>query len=217
VTVAAVIVPRDAGEALADAAGRAAARRIVDVAWAGGAMPLIVVVDDRDGAVAAALAGSPARVEPSSSVAGVSPYRAGADAATDAVVGTDGWLLWPGDHAWVDPETVTSLIEAHGPRPDALLRPVHAGRAGWPLLVPAGRLTEVDDALRAGGLAAVDALGVVTLDLGDPGSVVTLAVAIADVPAYVGPAAPVAGPPPDWGAAAADDPDWGTVVVDEPD
>ena len=41
-------------------------------------------------------------------------YRIGADEATTAVVGTNAWLLWPGDHAWVDPETVTSLIEAHG-------------------------------------------------------------------------------------------------------
>ena len=216
-TVAAVIVPRDAGEALADAAGRAAARRIVDAAWAGGALPLIVVVDDPDATVASILGGSPARIVPSSAGAGAWPYRVGAEAAREAVVGTDGWLLWPGDHTWVDPETVTSLIEAHGARPEALLRPVQDGRAGWPLLVPAGRLDEVGGAVAVGGLAAVDGLEVVALDLGDPGTVVTLAVAIEDVPDYVGPAAPVAGPPPDWGAAAAEDPDWGAGIADEPD
>ena len=47
----------------------------------------------------------------------------------------------------------------------------------------------------------------VMLDLGDPGTVVTLATPIDQVPPYVGPAAPVAGAPPDWGAAAAEEPD----------
>jgi CTP:molybdopterin cytidylyltransferase MocA len=198
VTVAAVIVPRDPEEALADAAGRAAARRIVDVAWAGGALPIVVVVDDADGSVATVLAGSPALVVRSS--ADVSAYRAGIDAASATVAGTDGWLLWPGDHTWVDPETVTSLIEAHGARPETLLRPVHEGRAGWPLLVPFLRLGLVD-------APVLDVPDAVLLELGDPGSVVTLAVGIDDVPAYVGPGAPVSGPPPDWGAAAAEEPD----------
>ena len=146
-TVAAVIVPRDQEQALADAAGRAAARRIVEIAWAGGALPLVIVVDDPAAAVAAVLAGSPARVVPAGASDGASPYRIGARAAVEAVVGTDAWLLWPGDRTWVDPETVTSLIEAHGAYPDALLRPVHADRAGWPLLVPAARFDEVGDAI----------------------------------------------------------------------
>ena len=200
-TIAAVIVPRDRDEALADAAGRVAARRIVDAAWAGGAMPIVVVVDDADGAVAAVLAGSPALLV--GAAIGRSPYRTGAEAAIDAVTGTDGWLLWPGDHTWVDPETVTSLIEAHGARPADPLRPVHEGRRGWPLLVPTGRLDDIGGAIDpAAGTA--DAVG---LELGDPGTVVTRAVAIDDVPAYVGPVGPVSVPPPDWGAAAADDPD----------
>ena len=203
-TVAAVIVPRDRAEALADAAGRAAVRRIVDVAWAGGAMPLIVVVDDTDGAISAAIAGSPARIA-ASGHAGSGSFRTGADEATTVVVGTDGWLLWPGDHAWVDPETVTSLIEAHGARPEDVLRPVHDGRAGWPILVPLGR----DDLLDrlASDPSAVDGGAAVLLDLGDPGPVATLAMTIDEVPEFVGPASPVSGPPPDWGAAAADEPD----------
>jgi hypothetical protein len=198
VTVAAVIVPRDAEEALADAAGRAAVRRIVDIAWAGGALPLVVVVDDPDGMVAAAVAGSPAHVVPAPD--GGAPYRAGAAAASDAVVGTDAWLLWPGSRTWVDPETVTSLIEAHGARPDEVLRPAHDGQPGWPLLVPVAGLELLDEL----DVAEADAA---PLDLGDPGSVVTLAVAIDAVPDYLGPPGPVAGPPPDWGAAAAEEPD----------
>jgi hypothetical protein len=46
-----------------------------------------------------------------------------------------------------------------------------------------------------------------TLDLGDPGTVLGQDVALADMPVYVGPPEPVGGPPPDWGAAAADEPD----------
>jgi CTP:molybdopterin cytidylyltransferase MocA len=140
-------------------------------------------------------------------VKGGSTWRAGADAASEAVVGTDAWLLWPGDRTWVDPETVTSLIEAHGARSDSVLRPVHDGRPGWPVLVPATR-PELIDAL-AGDPAGVDTSGVVLLDLGDPGTVATLATSIDDVAEYIGPAAPVAGPPPDWGAVAAEEPDRG--------
>jgi CTP:molybdopterin cytidylyltransferase MocA len=205
VTVAAVILPRDRDEALTDAAGRAAVRRIVDAAWAGGALPLVVVADDPDGSVAAVVAGSPAHVVPIA--AGTSSVRSGVDAALGTVVGTDGWLLWPGDRAWVDPETVTSLIEAHGAHPDDVLRPVHDGRSGWPVLVPIGRL-ELADGIVAGDDAGVPA-DATLLDLGDPGTVVTLAVPFDEVPAYLGPASPVAGPPPDWGAAAAEERDRG--------
>jgi CTP:molybdopterin cytidylyltransferase MocA len=205
VTVAAVIVPRDAGEALADAAGRAAVRRIVDIAWAGGALPLVVVADDPIGSIAAALAGSPAQLLPAGGSAGRA-YRTGADAAVEAVVGTDGWLLWPGDRTWVDPETVTSLIEAHGSQPKAVLRPAVAGRPGWPVLVPLHRTELVDDLMAVG--ARLDASsGALLLELGDPGSLLTLDVPIDEVPPYLGPSAPVVGPPPEWGAAAADEPD----------
>jgi CTP:molybdopterin cytidylyltransferase MocA len=204
VTVAAVIVPRDRAEALTDAAGRAALRRIVDIAWAGGALPIVVVADDPDGAVAAVIAGSPARVVPGGGAGGAT-WRLGADAAAESVVGTDGWLLWPGDRTWVDPETVTSLIEAYGARPDEVLRPVHDGRGGWPILVPASRSEVVD---RLGTDAGASEVGeAVALELGDPGTVATLAMTIDEVPEYLGPAAPVAGPPPDWGAAAAEEPD----------
>ena len=54
-TVGAVIVPDGVAEALADATGRTAVRRIVDSAWAGGALPIIVVACDPDGQVAQTL------------------------------------------------------------------------------------------------------------------------------------------------------------------
>ena len=226
-TVAAVIVARDAGEARADAVGRAAARRIVDAAWAGGALPIVVVAHDPDGALRAALAGSPARlVEPPPGVPGVpgatrdldldlAALRAGAAAARESVTETDAVLAWPASMTWVDPETVTSLIEAHGAQPGELLRPAWEGGAGWPVLVPASLLdgllrpesgegvpTGLEAALAGAGPGAVE-----QLELGDPGVALGREVALDALPAYAGPAAPLGGPPPEWGAAAADEPD----------
>ena len=37
---------------------------------------------------------------------------------------------------WVGPETVTSLIEAHGTDPSTMLQPGWQGEAGWPVLLP---------------------------------------------------------------------------------
>jgi hypothetical protein len=110
---------------------------------------------------------------------------------------------------WIDPETVTSLIEAHGRAPDQVLRPQRAGRAGWPVLVPSVRADELlavpDDGGALEDLLATLAIG--TVELGDPGSVLGREVPLDDLPDYAGPPEPVGGPPPEWGAAAADTPD----------
>jgi CTP:molybdopterin cytidylyltransferase MocA len=208
-TVGAVVVPARLEEALADASGRIAVRRIVDAAWAGGALPIIVVcLDDADGGVTSALDGSPAkRIDPRGR-SGAAAYRVGAQAALDAVQETRAVLLWPGRMTWVDPETVTSLIEAHGREPDQVIRPQRAGQAGWPVLVPAERIEEVLD--ETGVVRLEDRLAETradTLELGDPGSVLGNEVAIDDLPDYAGPPEPVGGPPPEWGAAAAETPE----------
>ena len=49
-------------------------------------------------------------------------------------------------------------------------------------------------------------LPVVAVDLGDPGAVIGRETPIDALPAYAGPPEPVGGPPPEWGAAAADRP-----------
>ena len=59
-TVAAVILAARPAGALREVEGVANARRLVDTAWAGGAMPIVVVSADPDGAVARVLAGSTA-------------------------------------------------------------------------------------------------------------------------------------------------------------
>ena len=63
-TVAALILPASAEEALTSIDGRPLVRRLVDAAWAGGAVPVIVSVDDPAGEVAAALGGAPATLVP---------------------------------------------------------------------------------------------------------------------------------------------------------
>ena len=109
-TVAAVILHARAEGALADAAGRPAVRRAVESAWAGGATPIVVVSFDPDGAVAAALAGSPAVLAEPGPVEGgpVGQIARGMQIAAEQVSDTDGCLIWPGRMAWVDAETVTT-------------------------------------------------------------------------------------------------------------
>jgi CTP:molybdopterin cytidylyltransferase MocA len=219
VTVAAVILFASADGALADTAGRPAVRRMVETAWSGGATPVVVVAPDANGAVAAALAGSPAVLaEPAPFEAGpVGQIVRGIRVAVGAVTETDAAIVWPGRMVWVDAETVTSLIEAHGAQRESVLRPVYEGEVGWPVLLPteltdrfgaqAAELMpdELFDGLLAGGARLA------SFDTGDPGVKYDVATAIDDLPPYEGPAEPVVGPPPEWGAAAADSGDEGPL------
>lgn len=208
-TVGVVIVPGGVDEAVADASGRAAVRRIVDAAWAGGAMPIVVVQDDVDGHVAAVLVGSPALLVDDGGRSDRDAYRRGAEAAAASVRETSAVLLWPGRMTWADPETVTSLIEAHGGAPDSVQRPYRDGQPGWPVLLPVDRveaiLQEPGASLDEVLLSAADVL----LELGDPGSVLGNEVSLGELPDYLGPREPVGGPSPEWGAAAADAPEAG--------
>ncbi len=212
-TVAAVILFANGPEgALADAAGRSVARRTVETAWAGGATPIVVVCADPSGAVAAALAGSPAILaEPAPAEGGpVGQIVRGIAVARRAITDTEAALIWPGRMAWVDAETVTSLIEAHGAARDALLRPRYEGGVGWPALLPMTALaafaeraaTAMPDELLAALVS--DGLELRPVDTGDPGTAIDIATPIDHLPDYQGPPEPVAGHAPEWGAAAAD-------------
>jgi len=215
VTVAAAIFFARLDGALADAAGRPAPRRIVEAAWAGGATPVVVVSFDRDGQVAASLAGSPAILaEPAPIDQGpAGQFVRGLQVARESVAETDACLVWPGRMTWVDAETVTTLIEAHGAHGETILRPSYAGVIGWPALLPMVALDALADlapdlmpndilhALVAGGMPQE------IIDTGDPGVAHDISTPLADLPDYQGPPEPVAGPAPEWGAAAADTPD----------
>ena len=213
-TVAAVILAASAESALADAAGRVSVRRIAETAWAGGAMPLVVVAADPGGRVGAALAGSEAVLVPPAALetGPAGQIVRGMRAALELVASTDAALVWPARLTWVDAETVTMLIQAHGLAPADALRPRWEDADGWPVLVPMSLLETVaglaPDRMPDQLIADLAAAGVPlrSLDLGDPGAVIDRGTPIDALPPYAGPAEPLS-PPPDWGAAAAESPD----------
>lgn len=218
-TVAAVILVVSPVSALADAAGRPAVRRIVEGAWAGGAVPIVVVAHDPDGRVTDALAGSGATlatdapVEPGT----VGQIVRGMQLATESVAGTDAALIWPDRMVWTDAETVTSLIQSHGLDRKTIMRPTWQGEPGWPLLLPIGLLTDLAalaaDRTADQTIGGLEAAGVPLrlLELGDPGTTLDIATAIDDMPPYEGPPVPIGGPPPEWGAAVAERSDEGPL------
>ncbi|MEP7379797.1 MAG: NTP transferase domain-containing protein [Chloroflexota bacterium] len=214
-TVAAVILYHSPEGPLADANGRVAARRIVESAWAGGATPIVVVAFDPTGALAAALAGSPAVLaEPAPVENGpVAQIARGIDVAAALVTETDAALVWPGRLVWVDAETVGSLIEGHGPRRESILRPSYGDAAGWPALVPMTVLpllrAQASHLMPDEILAATAAAGVrlELIDTGDPGVIHDISTPFESLPTFEGPPEPAGGASPEWGAAAAEMPD----------
>jgi CTP:molybdopterin cytidylyltransferase MocA len=212
-TVAAVILAASTESALADAAGSPAVRRLADVAWAGGATPVVVCSFDPDGTVATALANAEVTlVDPVAPALGpVGQIVNGIEAAMRLVTDTQAALVWPARLAWVDAETVTTLIAAHGEDRLHVVRPAYRGEDGFPALLPVAYL----DAFR--GLAVdrmpgdlftdLEALGVPVrvVDTGDPGVVLDVSIRREDLPPYDGPPEP------------ADTPEWGSAVADQPD
>ena len=86
------------------------------MAWAGGATPVVVCTHDPEGSVAAALANTEVTladpVDPARGLVG--QIVNGVEAALRLVTGTEAALVWPARLAWVDAETVTTLIAGHG-------------------------------------------------------------------------------------------------------
>ncbi len=214
-TVAAVILAASPASALADADGTPAVRRLADVAWAGGATPVVVCSFDPDGAVGAILANAQVTlVEPVAAALGpVGQIAGGCDAALRLVAETDAALILPARLAWLDAETVTSLIAAHGQDRDHVLRPAFRGDAGFPVLLPMTHLAafralgadRMPDEL-VGDLATAG-IPVRSIDTGDPGVTHDVSVVRSGLPPYDGPPEPPDAPVVEWGAPAADDPD----------
>jgi CTP:molybdopterin cytidylyltransferase MocA len=209
-TVAAVILSATPEGAMTDTMGQPRVRRLVDLAWSGGALPVIVVAPDPDGAVAASLLGTEAvHCPPAPREAGpVGQMIRGAELAMAEVRETTAVLLWPARMIWVGPETITSLIEAHGPDPGTVLLPGWQGEPGWPVLVPLAHL----EALRAisPGLMPLDVIHELVgsaparvIDVGDPGVIHDADTSLAELPAYEGPPDPPAGHTHEWGADVA--------------
>jgi CTP:molybdopterin cytidylyltransferase MocA len=194
-TVAALLLSTSADEALTPIDGRPLIRRLVDAAWAGGAVPVIVSVDDPAGDVAAALAGAPATLVPRGDALD------GIAAAVREVSETNAVMVWPTAYAWVDPETLTSLIEGHGVDREAILRAACDGTPGWPVLLPLTRLSGADPLADLGSARL--------LDLGDPGTIHDSSTPRSQLPRYLGPAGPTSGLTHEWGSPAGQEPDPG--------
>ena len=206
-TVAAVILSATAEGAVEDTLGQPRVRRLADLAWSGGALPIVVLAPDPDGAVAATLVGSEA-IYGSPALPETGPIGQmvrGTALAMDEVRDTTAVLLWPARMTWVGPETITSLIEAHGTSRGEMLRPTWHGDPGWPVLVPTSHLA----ALRA---IAPDRMppdviedlvaGIPSrlVEVGDPGVVFGVETEPGELPQYEGPPDPPAGHTHEWGA-----------------
>ncbi len=213
-TVAACILAASAESALRDVDGTPNVRRLVDLAWAGGAFPVVVVAADPEGAIAAALAGATVILGTPAPVAlGPAGQMARAiDLAAAEVDATDAALLWPARMGWLDAETVTSLIEAHGTDRGTVLRPAFRGEAGWPILVPVGLLAtlrSLSPELMPPAIADALAEAAPTrlVELGDPGVVLGLDTPRDALPPFDGPPEPPTGQRHEWGALVAAGPD----------
>lgn len=214
-TVAAIILAASPESALADADGMPSVRRIADVAWSGGAVPIIVVAHDPAGAVAVALAGAPVTLAEPAPVEGgpAGQMVRGIEVAMSEVNDTSGALIWPARMTWVGPETVTSLIEVHGLASDIMQTPSDGDSGGWPVLVPVSALealrtvpaNAMPDAVMDFLADAGVPFGVI--DLGDPGTTHDRETSRSDLPPYTGPLEPPAGHVHEWGAMTADEPD----------
>ena len=207
VTVAAVILSATADGALADTLGQPRVRRLADLAWAGGALPIVVLAPDPDGAVKAALLGSEAVYgSPDLPEAGpVGQIAHGAELAMAEVRDTTGILIWPARMTWIGAETITSLIEAHGMARDAMLRPTWDDQPGWPVLLPTLHLATLRSIApdRMAPDVVEDLARVLptrSVDVGDPGVVFDVETDPADMPPYEGPPDPPAGHTHEWGA-----------------
>lgn len=210
-TVAAVVLAASPESALADVEGQARVRRIADAAWSGGAMPIVVVSFDTDGAVAASLAGASVTLaEPVPEGAPALQMARGMDVAASLVTDVSAALIWPMRMVWVSPETVTSLIEAHGVDRATVLRPTYDGEPGWPVLVPRAAAAilasmppgRMPDEIMAdfvnSGVPSRD------VELGDPGVNHDAGTPRSELPEYLGPSEPAAPHSHEWGAALED-------------
>ena len=195
-----MILSSTAEGARADTLGQPRVRRLVDIAWSGGALPVVVVAPDPDGAVASTLVGTEAvygSPAPREAVPDGQMLQ-GAELARQEIGDITAVLLWPGRMAWVGPESITSIIEAHGVDPSSMLRPGWHGEAGWPVLLP---MTSLDH-LRA---VAPDRMPPDVIDevasyvptrvveVGDPGVTIDVETSFGDLPPYEGPPDPPGG------------------------
>lgn len=159
-------------KALADAGGKTFICRILHALHGGGASPLVVVVRPGDIPVRETLdlCGVPVRIveNPRAEEGQLTSLLAGLDEVDDGII--DGIVLALVDMPLVTPATVFQLVNATAGAPELVIRPVHAGRHGHPVVFrrPAfSALRQADPAV--GAKAVVRALPTLNVEVSDPG------------------------------------------------
>lgn len=127
-TVAALILAGDSS--LVGDRPSPALSRLIEVAWAGGAHPILVAGLTRSVDLA------PLALPTEAGTA-----EAAATEALRLVGGTTALLSLPVTHAGLDPETITALIAAHGRAPEVVLHAAHNGTTGPVRLTPLSLLS----------------------------------------------------------------------------
>ena len=127
-TVAALILASDSS--LVGVHPSPALRRLIEAAWSGGAHPILVA------GLTEAVDFAPLAQQTEANTA-----EAASAEALRLVGGTTALLSLPVTHAGIDPETITSLIAAHGRTPGATLHATHNGAAGPIRLTPLAHIS----------------------------------------------------------------------------
>ncbi len=123
-------------KALLDYGGKTAVRRTVEVLLLGGCEQVVVVLGAGVESIRPAVPDRPevaVVVNEAWSRGRTGSLRTGIRAAS----GAPAWVMLPVDHPLVVPEDVRGLIEAWQPGEIPLVRPVHEGRGGHPILLDA--------------------------------------------------------------------------------
>ncbi|HSR40577.1 MAG TPA: nucleotidyltransferase family protein, partial [Longimicrobiales bacterium] len=120
---------------LLDAGGRSFLQAVVGALSRGGCAPVLVVLRERSGPVAAMAGTAGARivVNPDPSAGPVSSLRAGIRALEEAEEAVDGVAFCPVDHPLVEPDTVERLLGAFRAGDAPAVVPAHGGRRGHPV------------------------------------------------------------------------------------
>jgi hypothetical protein len=105
-------------------------RRLIEAAWSGGAHPILVA------GLTDAVDLAPLALQTEADTA-----EAASAEALRLVGGTTAILSLPVTHAGIDPETITSLIAAHGRNPEEPLHATHNGAAGPIRLTPLAHIS----------------------------------------------------------------------------
>lgn len=118
---------------LLDADGRTFLQRVVGALSGGGCVPVLVVVRDPSGPVAAMARGAGAGVveNPDPSAGPISSLRAALRSLDDPVAGC---AFCPVDHPRIDPETVERLLEVFRESGAPAVVPRHGDRRGHPVV-----------------------------------------------------------------------------------